>query len=74
MERPSQAVFRIFEALESINREPGGMNPFSKQVLEAPAQKAEVTIDGAPIEVIVPSQELGGGAGAVSTPAGIYAR
>jgi hypothetical protein len=61
-------------ALDSINREPRGMTPFSQQVLEAPAGNAEVTIDGSPVEVIIPPQGMSGGAGAVSSPAGIYSR
>jgi hypothetical protein len=61
-------------ALESLNRAPGGMTPFSQQVLEAAAGSAEVSIDGQAIEVTVPATGLSGGAGAVSSPAGIYSR
>jgi hypothetical protein len=60
--------------MESINRDPGGMSPFSQQVLEAPAGSASVTIDGEAVEVAVAPVGLAGGAGAVSSPAGIYSR
>ncbi|MDB2673368.1 hypothetical protein N9Y81_00290 [Akkermansiaceae bacterium] len=59
-------------ALESITREPGGMTPFEQQVLEAAAGSAEVSIDGEAIDVTVAGTGLSGGAGAVSSPAGIY--
>lgn len=60
--------------LESVNRVPAGMSPFTQQVLEAAAGSATVSIDGSPIEVAVAPQGLSGGAGAVSSPAGIYSR
>ena len=61
-------------ALESINREPGGMSPFSQQVLEAAAGTSTVSVDGELLELVVSAQGLSGGPGAVSSPAGIYSR
>lgn len=60
--------------LEKIEREPGAMTPFSQQGLEAPAGEAKLTINGKEVPVTVPPIGITGGPGAVSTPAGIYAR
>jgi hypothetical protein len=60
--------------LTAIDRDPGGMTPFSQQVLEAVSQTATVTVDGQALDLIVPEKGLSGGAGAVSSPAGIYSR
>lgn len=61
-------------SLEAFNREPGGMTPFSQQVLEAGAGGTSVSVDGVALEFVVPEVGLAGGAGAVSSPAGIYSR
>ncbi|MDB4438298.1 hypothetical protein N9195_01775 [bacterium] len=62
------------DGLEAINREPGAMTLFSQQVLEGAAGSAEVSIDGEAVDVSVAQTGLSGGAGAVSSPAGIYSR
>ena len=60
--------------LTSMNRDPSEMTPFFQQVLEATAGKVTVSIDGESIQVSVPEKGLSGGAGAVSSPAGVYSR
>lgn len=60
--------------LAVVNREPGGFTPFTQQVLEAPAGKARVTVNGQELDVTIAEKGLSGGAGAVSSPAGIYSR
>jgi hypothetical protein len=61
-------------ALELINRPPGQMTPFTQQGPEAAAGKATLTVDGKPVSLILPPQGISGGAAAVWSPAGIYAR
>ena len=61
-------------ALKSINRPRGGMTLFAQQVLEADAGSVEVSIDGDAIAVTVAEVGPSGGAGALSSPAGIYSR
>lgn len=56
-----------------IHRAPGAM-PFAQQGIEQPAGQAEVTLNGKPIAISLPKIGLGGGASAVYTPCGIYAR
>jgi hypothetical protein len=61
-------------ALERINRAPGGMTPFTQDVLEAVAGSVSLKVDGTPVAVTIPPVGISGGAAAVSAPAGIYAR
>lgn len=61
-------------ALERINREPGGMTPFTQDVLEAIAGSVTLKVNGTPVPVMLPPVGISGGAPAVSAPAGFYAR
>ncbi|YCM44960.1 hypothetical protein V2O64_02870 [Verrucomicrobiaceae bacterium 227] len=60
--------------LERIEREPGAMTPFFQQGLEAKASQATLEVDGVKIEITVPAIGITGGPGAVTSPAGTYAR
>ncbi len=60
--------------LEMVNRQPGGMTPFTQQALEASAKRATLSVDGKPVMIHVPSVGISGGPAAVWSPAGIYAR
>jgi len=61
-------------ALESIIREPAAMPPFRQMVVEAPAARAELTIDGEPVAIVLPPFGITGGPPAVWSPTGIYCR
>lgn len=60
--------------LELVQRSPGGMTPFYQQGLEAAASKVTLTVDGAPVSIVVPPIGISGGPAAVFAPCGIYAR
>jgi hypothetical protein len=60
-------------ALEVIHREPGPM-PFVQQGLEAGITTASVKVNGEEISIIVPPVGMSGGAAAVFSPCGLYAR
>jgi hypothetical protein len=56
-----------------VDRPAGGM-PFRQQGVESAAGSVIVTIDGKPVEVIVPPPAPGGGANAVFSQTGVYSR
>lgn len=60
--------------LEKHSREPSDFTPFSQDVLERVAETASIKINGEPLEITVPPVGISGGAAAVNSPAGIYAR
>lgn len=57
-----------------VNREPGGMTPFTQQGIEAVASHAQLWVDGQAVPVFVPPIGISGGPAAVYAPAGLYAR
>lgn len=59
--------------LEQINR-PMGALPFTQQGLEAATVQAKLKINGLDVPVIVPPMGMSGGAAAVWSPSGLYAR
>ena len=59
--------------LGQVNR-PVGALPFTQQGLEAPATTATLKHNGQPITVIIPPMGMSGGAAAVWSPTGLYAR
>ncbi|MEQ1633398.1 MAG: hypothetical protein ABL997_13555 [Planctomycetota bacterium] len=59
---------------ELIHRPAGAPMPFAQQGLEASAGKVDFRVDGKPIAVIVPKMGIGGGAAAVFSACGVYAR
>lgn len=56
-----------------VERPAGGM-PFRQQGVESAAGSVSVTIDGKPVEIIVPPPAPGGGANAVFSQTGVYSR
>ena len=60
--------------LEQVNRAFGDPLPFSQQVLEAAASEQSLTINGETITIYPIPVGLSGGASAVWSPAGVYAR
>lgn len=60
--------------LQLIQRAPQAMPPFHQQGLEAQAGGVHLTLDGQPLDLIVPPLGISGGPAAVWSPAGIYAR
>lgn len=60
--------------VEGHDRAPGGATPFDQRVLEAVAGAVEVTVDGEPLELVLPPVGISGGAPAVWAPAGYYSR
>lgn len=59
---------------ELISRVPSAMPPFFQQGIEAVATTAELTVNGAPVSIMVPPVGISGGPAAVFAPCGIYAR
>ncbi len=57
-----------------INRAAGQPLPFAQQGLEAAAGRASVTVNGVAVPVHLLPMGIAGGASAVVSPAGIYAR
>ena len=60
--------------LERINRAPGGMTPFTQDVLEAVAGTATLKVNGVPVSILVPPVGISGGPAAVYAATGLYAR
>jgi hypothetical protein len=60
--------------LEHIRRDPGGMTPFTQDVVEAAASSVIVKVNGSPVSVIVPPVGISGGAAAVAALTGLYTR
>ena len=50
------------------------MTPFTQDVIEAAASSATLKVNGTPVSIIVPPVGISGGAAAVATPTGLYAR
>lgn len=76
-----EAAGHVFEtrleglgALSVIDRAPGAMTPFRQQGLEATASRATLKVDGKPVAITLPKTGISGGAAAIWSPAGIYAR
>ncbi len=69
-----EVEFTALGALERINREPGGMTPFTQDVLEAVAGSVSLKVNGAPVSIMVPPVGISGGPAAVYAAAGTYAR
>lgn len=61
-------------ALERFHRPPAPMTPFSQDVIEATASSAALKVNGIPVGIVLPPSGIAGGAAAVISPAGIYAR
>jgi hypothetical protein len=61
-------------ALARFNRPPAPMTPFSQDVIEAAASSAALKVNGTPVSIVLPQAGIGGGAAAVFSPAGLYAR
>ncbi len=61
-------------ALEHISRAPGGMTPFTQDVLEAVAGATTLKVNGAAVSILVPPVGISGGPASVFAAAGLYAR
>jgi hypothetical protein len=59
---------------EHIRRDPGGMTPFTQDVIEAAASTASLRVNGSPVSILVPSIGISGGPAAVAALTGLYAR
>lgn len=57
-----------------IHRAPGGMTPFWQQGTEAGAAKAQLWVNEAEAQLILPLQGIAGGPAAVFSACGVYAR
>jgi hypothetical protein len=62
------------ESVEKIDRAMGSPMPFAQQGLEATATKVSLKINGKSVKVHLLPQGIGGGASAVWSPTGMYAR
>lgn len=60
--------------LEHINRSPGGMTPFTQDVIEAVAGQVSLKVNGSPVSISVPPVGISGGPAAVYAATGLYAR
>jgi hypothetical protein len=69
-----EVEFSSLGDLTKIDRSIGSPLPFSQQGLEADAATVSVKINGDPIEFNLLPMSISGGASAVWSPAGIYAR
>jgi hypothetical protein len=69
-----EAELSNFESLVSIDRSIGSPLPFSQQGLEAAATKVSLKINGNSIATHLLPMSITGGASAVWSPTGIYAR
>jgi hypothetical protein len=69
-----EAGFSNLGNLDSIDRAIGSPLPFSQQGLEAAATQVSLKINGKPIDIHLLPMGITGGAAAVYSPAGIYAR
>lgn len=57
-----------------VHRTPGPMTPFVQQALEAISDSASLSVNGVVIPITVPPVGISGGAAAVWSPCGHYAR
>ncbi len=69
-----EAELSNFESLVSIDRSIGSPLPFSQQGLESAATKVSLKINGNSIDTHLLPMSITGGASAVWSPTGIYAR
>ena len=69
-----EAEFSNLGNLDSIDRAIGSPLPFSQQGLESTATQVSLKIDGKPVDIHLLPMGITGGAAAVYSPAGIYAR
>lgn len=69
-----EVEFTALGSLERINRAPGGMTPFTQDVLEAVAGTVTLKVNGTPVSILVPPVGISGGPAAVYAAAGQYAR
>jgi hypothetical protein len=69
-----EAELSNFESLVSIDRSIDSPLPFSQQGLEAAATKGSLKINGESIDIHLLPMSITGGASAVWSPTGIYAR
>jgi hypothetical protein len=60
--------------LTHLNRAPGGMTPFTQDVIEAIAGSVTLKVNGEPVSIIIPPIGISGGAAAVFAAAGLYTR
>jgi hypothetical protein len=60
--------------LEHIRRTPGGMTPFTQDVIEAVAGSVTLKVNGSPVPILVPPVGISGGPAAVYSATGVYAR
>jgi hypothetical protein len=60
--------------LEHINRSPGGMTPFTQDVIEAVAGQVSLKVNGSPVSISVPPVGISGGPAAVYAATGLYVR
>jgi hypothetical protein len=61
-------------AAEHFRRDPGGMTPFTQDVVEAVAASASLKVNGSPVSILVPTAGITGGAAAVAALTGLYTR
>lgn len=69
-----EAEFSNLENLAQIDREIGSPLPFSQQGLESAATQVSLKINGKPVDIQLLPVGITGGASAVYSPSGIYAR
>lgn len=60
--------------METVNRPPAAMPPFTQMDIEAVAGDVTLKVDGKPVNIIVPPVGISGGPAAVWSPTGMYAR
>lgn len=60
--------------LEHIARTPGGMTPFTQDVVEAAAGSATLRVNRSPVSIFIPSIGITGGPAAVYSATGVYSR
>lgn len=63
-----------FGPMQTIHRAPSAMTPFTQSGVEAVPTRVELKVDGNPVELFLPPSGISGGAAAVWSPCGIYAR
>lgn len=61
-------------AAERISRAPGGMTPFTQDVVEAVAGTVELKVNGRVVPLIIPPVGISGGPAAVYAACGFYTR
>lgn len=69
-----EVEFTGLGAAEHYRRDPGGMTPFTQDVVEATASAATLKVNGSPVFIIVPPVGITGGPAAVAALTGLYTR